>query len=31
MIRICYIVGNHHMMARINGFDFQVQWEVGSG
>ena len=26
--RICYIIGNHHTPSRINGLDFQIQWEA---
>jgi urease accessory protein UreE len=26
--RICYIVGNHHTPARIDGLDFQILWEA---
>jgi urease accessory protein UreE len=24
--RVCYIIGNHHTPARIDGVDFQIQW-----
>lgn len=26
--RICYIVGNHHTPSKIDGLDFQIQWEA---
>jgi hypothetical protein len=26
--RICYIIGNHHTPSRIDGIDFQIQWEA---
>jgi len=26
--RICFIVGNHHTPSKINGIDFQIQWEA---
>jgi HD superfamily phosphodiesterase len=26
--RICYIIGNHHTPSKINGLDFQIQWEA---
>lgn len=26
--RICFIIGNHHTPAKIDGMDFQIQWEV---
>lgn len=26
--RVCYIVGNHHTQAKIDGRDFQIQWEA---
>jgi len=26
--RICYIVGNHHTPGKIDGTDFQIQWEA---
>ncbi|PWJ48034.1 HD domain-containing protein [Faecalicatena contorta] len=26
--RICYIIGNHHTPAKIDGLDFQIQWEA---
>lgn len=26
--RVCYIVGNHHSPSKIDGMDFQVQWEA---
>lgn len=26
--RICYIVGNHHTQSKIDGLDFQIQWEA---
>lgn len=26
--RVCYIVGNHHTEAKIDGIDFQIQWEA---
>ncbi|OEH84289.1 phosphohydrolase [Desulfuribacillus stibiiarsenatis] len=26
--RVCYIVGNHHTPSRIDGIDFQIQWEA---
>ena len=25
---ICYIVGNHHSPSKIDGIDFQIQWEA---
>jgi len=26
--RICFIIGNHHTPAKIDGTDFQIQWEA---
>jgi HD superfamily phosphodiesterase len=26
--RICYIIGHHHSPSKIDGIDFQVQWEA---
>jgi HD superfamily phosphodiesterase len=26
--RVCYIVGNHHTLSRIDGLDFQILWEA---
>ena len=26
--RCCFIIGNHHTPARIDGIDFQIQWEA---
>lgn len=26
--RICFIIGNHHTPAKIDGIDFQIQWEA---
>lgn len=26
--RICFIIGNHHTPAKIDGMDFQIQWEA---
>ncbi|WP_238915534.1 HD domain-containing protein [Clostridium sp. YIM B02555] len=26
--RICYIIGNHHSPNKVEGIDFQVQWEA---
>ncbi|WP_069999144.1 HD domain-containing protein [Cellulosilyticum sp. I15G10I2] len=26
--RVCFIVGNHHTPAKIDGLDFQIQWEA---
>jgi len=26
--RICYIIGNHHTPFKIDGLDFQIQWEA---
>ncbi|AQS60474.1 HD domain-containing protein [Desulforamulus ferrireducens] len=26
--RICYIIGHHHTPAKIDGIDFQIQWEA---
>lgn len=26
--RICYIIGNHHTSSKVNGIDFQIQWEA---
>ncbi|MDF2841522.1 MAG: hypothetical protein K0Q99_2294 [Clostridia bacterium] len=26
--RICYIIGNHHTPSKIDGLDFQIQWEA---
>ncbi|MFZ5966226.1 MAG: HD domain-containing protein [Bacillota bacterium] len=26
--RICYIIGNHHSPSKIDGLDFQIQWEA---
>ena len=26
--RVCYIVGNHHTIEKINGLDFQILWEA---
>lgn len=26
--RACYIVGNHHTPSKIDGIDFQIQWEA---
>lgn len=26
--RICFIVGNHHTPSKIDGLDFQIQWEA---
>ncbi|WP_084078484.1 HD domain-containing protein [Desulfitobacterium chlororespirans] len=26
--RVCYIVGNHHTPSRIDGLDFQIQWDA---
>jgi HD superfamily phosphodiesterase len=26
--RVCYIVGNHHTESKIDGIDFQIQWEA---
>ncbi len=26
--RICFIVGNHHTPSKIDGIDFQIQWEA---
>ena len=26
--RICYIIGNHHTPSKIDGIDFQIQWEA---
>lgn len=26
--RVCYIVGNHHSESKIDGIDFQIQWEA---
>lgn len=26
--RICYIIGNHHAPSKIDGVDFQIQWEA---
>lgn len=26
--RVCHIIGNHHTPARIDGLDFQIQWEA---
>ena len=26
--RICFIIGNHHTPAKIDGVDFQIQWEA---
>lgn len=25
--RVCYIIGNHHTPSKIDGVDFQIQWE----
>ncbi|MCX7745835.1 MAG: HD domain-containing protein [Clostridia bacterium] len=25
--RVCYIIGNHHTPSKIDGIDFQIQWE----
>lgn len=26
--RACYIIGNHHTSSKIDGMDFQIQWEA---
>ena len=26
--RICFIIGNHHTLSKIDGLDFQIQWEA---
>lgn len=26
--RICYVIGNHHTPSKIDGLDFQIQWEA---
>ncbi|WP_097014321.1 HD domain-containing protein [Anaerocolumna aminovalerica] len=26
--RICFIIGNHHTTSKIDGLDFQIQWEA---
>lgn len=26
--RICFIIGNHHSPSKIDGLDFQIQWEA---
>lgn len=26
--RVCFIVGNHHTPSKIDGLDFQIQWEA---
>lgn len=26
--RICYIIGNHHTFSKVDGIDFQIQWEA---
>jgi HD superfamily phosphodiesterase len=26
--RVCYIVGSHHTKSKIDGLDFQIQWEA---
>ncbi|MCX7710238.1 MAG: HD domain-containing protein [Clostridia bacterium] len=26
--RICFIIGNHHTPSKIDGIDFQIQWEA---
>ncbi len=26
--RVCYIIGNHHTPSKIDGLDFQIQWEA---
>lgn len=26
--RICYIIGNHHTPSKVDGIDFQIQWEA---
>lgn len=26
--RVCYIIGNHHSPSKIDGMDFQIQWEA---
>lgn len=26
--RVCFIIGNHHTPAKIDGIDFQIQWEA---
>jgi HD superfamily phosphodiesterase len=26
--RICYIIGHHHTASKIDGLDFQIQWEA---
>ena len=26
--RICFIIGNHHTPSKIDGLDFQIQWEA---
>lgn len=28
MERICYIIGHHHTPSKIDGLDFQIQWEA---
>jgi len=28
MDRVCYIVGNHHTVSKIDGLDFQIIWEA---
>ena len=29
--RICFIIGNHHTPSKIDGLDFQIQWEADYG
>lgn len=26
--RICYVIGNHHTISKVEGIDFQIQWEA---
>jgi HD superfamily phosphodiesterase len=26
--RVCYVIGNHHTPSKIDGLDFQIQWEA---
>lgn len=26
--RVCFIIGNHHTPSKIDGLDFQIQWEA---
>lgn len=27
ILRVCFIIGNHHTPSKIDGLDFQIQWE----